>query len=91
MGKVSETIWANDNVIIPMAEVSHIEKIKDSGLTTDRISVIFKHSKWNEETQSFEPNAYMDSNSNSNEFLADYCKFRAGLDSEIIEDAHLQG
>lgn len=76
-GNVSESIWDGD-CVIPMAEVSHIEKDK-----RDRykgcITVIFKHSKWNEETQSFEPSVYLQKEQASY-FLKDWCYYRYELE-----------
>jgi len=86
MKTVTESIWSNDNVIIPMSEVSHIEKVKPVNDTTDRITIIFKHSKWNQESQYFEPNVYLDNYSKSREFISAWCRYRSELESETLMD-----
>jgi hypothetical protein len=84
MGKVTESIWDGKNTIIPLAEVSHIEKLNDANNTTGRIMVIFKHSKWNNENQAFEPSVYLDSTWNSEGFLSDWCRYRSELEHDTL-------
>jgi hypothetical protein len=86
MGNVTESIWDGQGAIIPLAEVSHIEKVKDSSFATDRIVVIFKHSKCNPETQELEPSVYLDSSRNSVGFIADWCRYRSELESDTLDD-----
>jgi hypothetical protein len=84
MGKVSESIWSNEDNVIPMAEVSHIERLRDAySIENKQIRVVFKHSKWNDTTQSFEPCICM-SNKKTESFLKDWCTYRSELESETL-------
>jgi hypothetical protein len=60
LGHVTESIWANGTVIIPMAEVSHIEKDEANHNHLGGWWIIFKHSKTSEhpkfKRQPLEPN-----------------------------------
>lgn len=80
MNKVSESIWSNEFRAIPMNEVSHIEKHKDTNASKNRMSIIFKHSKFNNDTNDFEPNVYLDDLSGSNSFMRAWCMYRHELD-----------
>jgi hypothetical protein len=81
---VSESIWDNGQFLIPMAEVSHVEKDQREGFKAN-VSVIFKHSKWNDATQSFEPMAYLQGLAASG-FIRSYCIYRSELESKTIKD-----
>ena len=70
MNKVSESIWSNKNVIIPMAEVSYIEKMSIG------IEVIMKHSKWNNEFNHWSPFVIIADEKQAASFKKDWCYYR---------------
>lgn len=74
--KISEAIWANNEVLIPMAEVSHLEYEALGGF------VIFKHSKKNSESKllnKYEPSVFLSKN-DFKSFQKAYCYYRYELD-----------
>jgi len=79
MTKPSESIWSNKKIIIPMAEVSHIEILNDDKEINNRIFIYFKHSKSNCETQMLEPFIYLE-NENGLNFKKDWCNYRSELE-----------
>lgn len=83
MNKVSESIWNGKNVVIPMAEVSYVEKAyygtkpgegKKPG-DLYGVYVFFKHSKWNNENSNLEPNKFIPE-PDASTFLGDWCYYR---------------
>lgn len=79
MKKISESIFDGNQFVIPMAEVSHFEKYKDTSGLINRILVIMKHSKWNEENQQMEPNIYLDGDQ-SLSFQKSWCFYRSEIE-----------
>ena len=88
MKNVTESICDGPDEVIPMAEVSHVVKDKRKGYE-GAISVIFKHSKWNNETQDLEPNVYM-SPIVAKGFLSAWCTYRHELEIDTLSDVHHQ-
>lgn len=86
MGKVTESIWSNDKLIIPLAEVSHIEKLTDNQGFKNRIFVYFKYSKQNQETQMFEPYLYLHDEAGLS-FKNEFCRYRHELEFETLQSA----
>ncbi len=87
MGKVTESIWSNDKLIVPLAEVSHIEKLTDNQGIINRIFVYFKYSKANNETQMLEPFLYLD-NKAGESFKKEFCRYRHELEFETLSNEH---
>lgn len=83
MGKVSESIWSNGNVIIPMAEVSHIAVYGPTADASDRIGVFLKHSKWSAEAHKCGPMILL-RNESAISFKKDWCTYRSELESETL-------
>lgn len=83
-GKVTESIWSNKNYVIAMAEVSHIVGLPEKyEYLKCPIHIVFKYSKWNNDTQDFEPNVYL-SNEESVSFKKDWCIYRSELESHTL-------
>lgn len=83
MNNASESIWATNQYVIPMADVSHIE----NDLRADylgSITVIFKHSRWNDATQCFEPNVHL-LKDEASRFLKDWCYYRHELELDSLK------
>jgi hypothetical protein len=83
-GKVSESIFSGPTTIIPMADVQHIEKhwIGSDPRTRDNyagIRIITCHTYWNNETDIWANNIYLD-RSEANLFLKAWCDYRSELD-----------
>lgn len=84
MKSVSESIWYDGHYLIPMAEVSHIEKDRRIEFAGNA-SVIFKHSKWNDDNQAFEPSVYLQGEA-ALKFTSAYCEYRRELEFETIKE-----
>jgi hypothetical protein len=72
--KVSESIWDNGKVIIPMAEVSHIERDQRKNWEGG-VNVVFKHSKWNTEGEFYDPTVFLPKE-DAQQFISDWCYYR---------------
>lgn len=88
MGKVSESIFSGETTIIPMADVQHIERhwYGDVKKTKDNyrgIKIITKHTKWNQEMDTWENNIYLDKNE-ADKFLKAWCYYRYELEIETL-------
>ncbi len=85
MEKVTESIWSNEDNVIPMAEVSHIEKLRDAySIENGQIRIVFKHSNWNENTQCHEPSIPMQGEK-AKSFLKYWCIYRSEVEGLINE------
>jgi len=92
MKKASETIFDGKFCVIPMDDVSHIEKIfikegeekyhhnigKNVG-DLKSIRVITKHTTWNSEQDEYNNAIWLNDNE-ANEFLKSWCYFRSEID-----------
>jgi len=70
MNKVSESIWSNEDLTIPMVEVSFIESV------THGIQIVMKHSKWQDEYQHWSPMIVISNEEEAKEFIRDWCFYR---------------
>lgn len=77
----SETIFSGKDAVIPMDDVAWIRRDhrKDSKLFAGAITVILKCSKWNQESQEFEPSVYLVPDEAA-KFMRDWCFFRGEVD-----------
>jgi len=74
---VTETIFSGNAVVIPMDEVSHIEKDRRPGYE-DGIRIVFKYSKWNS-LGYFEPTVCLRWEE-AKGFLSCWCHYRGELE-----------
>jgi len=77
--EITESIWDGKDNVIPMAEVSHVEKHNHPDVVGN-ITVVFKHSKWVNEHNSFEPNVYL-SKEQASDFMKCWCRYRNECES----------
>ena len=73
MNKISKSIWSNECLEIPMAEVSFVEKVKCG------IQIVMKHSKWQDEFQHWSPMIVM-GEEKGKKFLSDWYFYRYELE-----------
>lgn len=78
--KATETIFSNDDVIISMADIHHIEKLK----TPNGILVILKGTKYNFEHDVWE-NAIWLGEPESQNLIRAWCFYRSEIDPVIRE------
>ena len=73
MSKVTESVYSYDNLVIPMADVQHIEKLSNG------IFIITKHTHWNFKHDMWD-NPIFIPKENEQKFLSSWCNFRAEAD-----------
>lgn len=87
MGKVSESIFSNKDIVIPMADVQHIEKKYHScdllnGAKKGDFEgclIITKHTKWNFEKDFWENPIWL-SDEQAKKFMDAWCHYRYELE-----------
>lgn len=91
MGKVSESIYSDGDLVIPMADVQHIEKqyhnldLADGTKKGDLQGafVITRHTRWNMEADCWANSIWLSSNQ-VEKFLSAWCYYRHELEAETI-------
>jgi hypothetical protein len=78
MHTVTESIYSGKSVIVPLADVQHIETHNPSGLI-----VVTKHTRWDSDTGSWANNLWIDG-SEANEFKSAWCRYRSELEADTL-------
>jgi len=90
MGKVTESIFSGLNYIIPLADVSHIQRHwypgdKDRTRENYRgIIVITKHTTWDAVCDDYANSVYISRGEEAKGFLRAWCDYRSELESETL-------
>lgn len=79
MHTVTESIYSGKNVIIPLADVQHIEKHKDG------IVVVTKHTRWDCEHDVW-ANGIWISDPEATDFRSAWCRYRSELEADTLMD-----
>ena len=79
MGNVSESIYSSKTLVVPMADVQHIER-SESGLV-----VVTKHTRWDKETDCWANNIWVGA-SEAAAFLRAWCTYRSELEAGTPTD-----
>ena len=90
MPKVSESIWSSKRVVIPMADVQHIEKQYHSCDLVDGTKkwdlqgamIITKHTRWDMEADCWANNIWLGKDETES-FLKDWCFYRHELEGGL--------
>lgn len=90
MGKASESIFSGEKHIIPMADVSHIEKhwYRGDEKMPENIKgylVITKHTTWNGELDCHNNNPFL-GKEEGEKFVKAWCEYRRELEIEKLSD-----
>lgn len=80
MGKVSESIYSSQTLVVPLADVQHIEKHQGGGLV-----VVTKHTRWDKETDGWANNIFVGAD-DAQGFLRAWCDYRAELEADTLAD-----
>jgi hypothetical protein len=80
MGKVTESIYNGKGVIVPLADVQHIDLSNAHGLI-----VITKHTRWDFKQDFWANNIWIDG-SEAEAFKAAWCRYRSELEGETLAD-----
>ena len=81
--KVTESIYSDDTVIVPMADVQHLEKQLLSG-EPNGLFVITKNTKWNFENDIWENPIYIGER-NADKFNKAWCTYRHELEYDTLD------
>lgn len=84
MTAISESIFDNGRVIIPMAEVSHIERVKHAEIGPNGAFVITAKTTYNIQADVWANPCYL-SESELAEFISAWCIYRNELESAPYE------
>jgi len=77
MHTVTESIFRNDYIIIPLEEVLFIEKIAGG------IIIVFKSTTWNKENDYWENSAFIHK-VDSRDFIQAWCRYRAEIEADNL-------
>lgn len=78
-GKVTESIFTSDVLVVPLADIQHIEK-NQYGLM-----IITKHTKWNFEHDTWENAIFLPDRIKA-EFTKAWCRYRQELEIDTLKD-----
>lgn len=80
MSRVTESIYNGQGVIIPLADVQHIETHNPGGLI-----VVTKHTSWDREGDCWANNIWIDE-AEAAAFKAAWCRYRSELEADTLID-----
>lgn len=85
--KVTETIFSSKSIIIPMAQVQHIEKVMKAD-KLEGITIITDKTKWSFEFDTWENSIWISNYDNqAQEFLNAFCNYISERDGmQEVED-----
>lgn len=80
MNTVTESIYSGKGVVVPLADVQHIEKHNPLGLI-----VVTKHTRWDADTGAWANSLWVDK-AEAESFLAAWCRYRSELEAHTLAD-----
>lgn len=80
MTKVTESIYGSASLVVPLADVQHMEKNKHGGLV-----VVTKHTRWDNDTGTWANNLFVPETERE-AFLAAWCRYRSELEADTLAD-----
>lgn len=83
MSRVTESIFNGTSVIVPLADVQHIEKWDKH--TVPGIKVITKHTQYDREADDWANNIWI-SEPEATQFRAAWCRYRSELEADTLID-----
>ena len=82
--QISESIFTNGRILVPMADVEYIEKLKNSG-KPNGIWVITKHTNWNFEYDMWDNPIFLPEEE-SKSFIDAWCYYRYEKDIKPFKE-----
>jgi hypothetical protein len=79
MSNVTESIFDNGSILIPMADVSHVEHLVHPTIGANGIMVITKHTQWNMEADTW-ANAAFIPEAKKQDFIKAFCIYRSEIE-----------
>jgi hypothetical protein len=80
MNTVTESIYSGKGVIVPLADVQHIETHNPAGLI-----VVTKHTRWDRESDGWANSIWIDG-AEATAFKAAWCHYRSELEADTLAD-----
>jgi hypothetical protein len=75
---VTESIYSSKSVIVPLADVQHIDKTNPLGLI-----VVTKHTRWDFERDYWANNIWIDQ-AEAEAFIRAWCRYRSELEADTL-------
>lgn len=83
-GTVTESIYSGQNVIVPLADVQHIEKHNSKGVP-DGIMIVTRHTRWDHEHDVW-ANGIWIGEPEATAFRSAWCRYRSELEANTLAD-----
>lgn len=83
--KISESIFDNGDVIIPMADVQHIEYQNHPTIGKNGIFVITKHTHWDIQADTWSNPIYIPEQKKQ-DFITSWCRYRNEFEAIKIQN-----
>ena len=80
MRTVTESIYSSKAIVVPLADVQHIERHNPLGLI-----VVTKHTRWDTEAGGWANNLWIDK-TEAAAFMRAWCRYRSELEAETLAD-----
>lgn len=80
MSSVTESIYSSKSIVVPLADVQHIERHNPLGLI-----VVTKHTRWDTETGGWANNLWIDK-AEAEAFMRAWCRYRSELEADTLAD-----
>lgn len=84
-GKVTESIYSGKGVIVPLADVQHIEVHNGEGQAIPGIVVVTRHTTYNFEHDGWNNGIWI-SEPEATDFRAAWCRYRSELEADTLAD-----
>lgn len=83
MSKITESVWTSDRLLIPMADVQHIEKRSVNNPSKPMYLMVVMKSTRYDNTCSEWANAIYIEPEKAESFMRDWCNYRGELDNSM--------
>lgn len=80
MHSVTESIYAGKGIIVPLADVQHIETNNPLGLV-----IVTKHTRWDKDGDFWANSIWIDS-AEATAFKTAWCRYRSELEADTLMD-----
>lgn len=80
-GKVTESIFNGKTVVVPLADVQHIEK----GNPLGGLTVVTKHTRWDNEVDFWANNIFI-GEADAEDFMRAWCRYRSELEADTLAE-----
>jgi hypothetical protein len=77
---VTESIYNGRTIVVPLADVQHIERHNPLGLI-----VVTKHTRWDAEAGGWANSAWIDK-ADADDFIRAWCRYRSELEVDTLAD-----